>query len=205
MRTYAEWVASGKVWYPALPIVAMHTALTPLGGVIGVLGNRAHLLAVPPQDHCPYSATGAPAPNPYPYVCALDYSGPRWESLRDYWINAARHGYMPWVKYINDGISREYNFLRGDVTPNSDRDHCHTSIRSDWVHKSVPSGFVFVPPTGIALGARGMYVLVVQAVVGVNRDGEFGPVTDNAVRKFQMRYGLAVDGVFGPASWRTAA
>jgi peptidoglycan hydrolase-like protein with peptidoglycan-binding domain len=32
-------------------------------------------------------------------------------------------------------------------------------------------------------------------------DGDFGPRTEQAVRSFQQRHGLAVDGIVGPDTW----
>jgi len=39
------------------------------------------------------------------------------------------------------------------------------------------------------------------AVPAVSVDGNFGPLTENAVRVFQLYAGLAVDGVVGPMTW----
>lgn len=41
-------------------------------------------------------------------------------------------------------------------------------------------------------------VKAVQKALGIKADGEFGPVTDKAVRDFQAKNGLTVDGKVGP-------
>jgi len=46
--------------------------------------------------------------------------------------------------------------------------------------------------------ASGSSVKALQRALGVEADGQVGPVTRRAVRAFQRRNGLAVDGVAGP-------
>jgi peptidoglycan hydrolase-like protein with peptidoglycan-binding domain len=55
----------------------------------------------------------------------------------------------------------------------------------------------------VAQGATGDAVVDVQRLVGVTPDGQFGPVTDAAVRAYQSTVGITVDGVVGPVTWTT--
>lgn len=58
-------------------------------------------------------------------------------------------------------------------------------------------------------GAKGDSVKAMQHLIigaGINcgttgADGSFGPVTDKAVRRYQQKHGLTVDGSCGPATW----
>jgi len=50
----------------------------------------------------------------------------------------------------------------------------------------------------IRLHDRGPAVAVLQRALGVTADGDFGPITLHAVKAFQARHGLLVDGQVGP-------
>ena len=53
----------------------------------------------------------------------------------------------------------------------------------------------------LQLGSSGALVAQVQKVLGIPADGIFGLQTDAAVRRYQARAGLRVDGIVGPATW----
>src|SRR5918998_2958905 len=50
-------------------------------------------------------------------------------------------------------------------------------------------------------GSQGELVTHVQQALQVSADGIFGPETDTAVRQYQARSGLEIDGIVGPATW----
>ena len=51
-------------------------------------------------------------------------------------------------------------------------------------------------------GSTGANVRYLQAALGgLKVDGQFGPITDKAVRAFQAAQGLKVDGIVGPITW----
>lgn len=53
----------------------------------------------------------------------------------------------------------------------------------------------------ISKGSKGADVKYLQGKLGVRADGDFGPITDNAVRAFQSAKGLVVDGIVGQKTW----
>jgi peptidoglycan hydrolase-like protein with peptidoglycan-binding domain len=57
--------------------------------------------------------------------------------------------------------------------------------------------------SSLQVGASGSAVLALQRALGVAADGQFGPITLRAVRRYQRAHGLTVDGVAGPATLST--
>lgn len=53
----------------------------------------------------------------------------------------------------------------------------------------------------IKIGSRGDDVKLLQSLLHCIADGIFGPVTDEATRKFQAANNLTVDGICGPKTW----
>jgi uncharacterized protein (TIGR02594 family) len=68
-----------------------------------------------------------------------------------------------------------------------------------WPHEGGP-----VPPAErrtLQQGDSGADVVALQKTLGIPADGEFGPMTDAAVKSFQAATGLVPDGVVGPVTW----
>jgi peptidoglycan hydrolase-like protein with peptidoglycan-binding domain len=57
----------------------------------------------------------------------------------------------------------------------------------------------------VKLGSTGESVKYVQTILGLKVDGQFGPITDKAVRAFQASNGLVVDGIVGPITYAALA
>lgn len=50
-------------------------------------------------------------------------------------------------------------------------------------------------------GSVGPDVAILQKLLGVDDDGEFGPITEAAVISFQVAHGLVADGIVGYKTW----
>jgi peptidoglycan hydrolase-like protein with peptidoglycan-binding domain len=53
-------------------------------------------------------------------------------------------------------------------------------------------------------GSTGQAVVHWQKIVGATADGDFGPVTTEATRRFQQANGIGVDGIVGHDTYARA-
>ena len=68
------------------------------------------------------------------------------------------------------------------------------------------------PGSFLSLGSKGEYVTILQTwlsaladtytdIPKITPDGNFGPLTDEAVRAFQRRFGITPNGIVGAVTW----
>lgn len=147
-QAFTDWVKQGRPFRLALPVIAYRDALRAAGwpgASVGTIGDYDHLTAEVPQDHTPFSVTGWPDPNPYPFVLALDAGhlpdqGHDMGPVASAWLADAKAGRTPWVKYIN-WRGQQYDVRRDwAARPISGHyDHAHVSFRTDWYDKGIGS------------------------------------------------------------------
>jgi N-acetylmuramoyl-L-alanine amidase len=53
----------------------------------------------------------------------------------------------------------------------------------------------------LRLGSKGKQVIELQKILKLKADGDFGQITDKAVREFQKKNNIKVDGLVGPKTW----
>ena len=58
------------------------------------------------------------------------------------------------------------------------------------------------PGTPVGLGTKGPSAALVQAIIGVKADGNFGPKVVEALKAWQTANGLTADGSVGPVTWK---
>jgi hypothetical protein len=152
-QAYYNWVKAGRPWNVAQPIADLVKAVRAHGYESGSIGDESHLQAATPEDHCPFSATGWPLPNPYPWLHACDImppSRPGTPSLvvLGKWLFDRKQAGDPrlaWLKYMNwtdaAGACWHDSWKPGHVRVSStDRGHIHLSGRTDYTHSTVAAG-----------------------------------------------------------------
>ena len=58
------------------------------------------------------------------------------------------------------------------------------------------------PPATLRKGSTGMDVRKLQAALHIFTDGQFGDMTEMALKNFQKEHGLVEDGIAGPQVWK---
>jgi peptidoglycan hydrolase-like protein with peptidoglycan-binding domain len=75
-------------------------------------------------------------------------------------------------------------------------------VAANWIGNRPGTGYTPGPgvggPTTLGLGSEGSAVARLQRILGVTPTGYYGPGTQSAVRNYQLRNGLRVDGIAGP-------
>lgn len=98
--------------------------------------------------------------------------------------NLRAKNWRPFVRFYNgDGQVEEYTAKIAEAY-------------EKWAAPSISSILPFLPY--MSKGAKGGDVAKLQVKLGLTVDGDFGPMTEAAVKSFQEANGLEVDGVVGP-------
>lgn len=110
----------------------------------------------------------------------------------------------PWRKY--NGVNPHDHHVHISVNPDvpalfdDPRDWDIGLGKAPLVTRVVEAVKQAVTPTATILkvGSKGAAVKELQTLLGIAADGDFGPLTEKAVRAFQQQAGLVVDGLAGP-------
>lgn len=146
MSLLSKWRADGSPWKLAQPVADLVGVLRRYGYQVGTIGDAHHLGDPTPEDHTPYSGSGWPKPNPYPWVHAADVmpppTGRGLPTLAQLGaqIRADRQAAVPgiaWLKYMN-WTTGEGQCVHDSWKPSyrrassGDRGHIHLSARTDF-------------------------------------------------------------------------
>lgn len=180
----------------------------------GWIGDAAH--AARASDH---------NPNKEGVVCALDITHDPIHGLdASKLAEEIRLSGDPRVNYVisNGRIANSGKAWRTYTGANAHTKHCHISVHQkaalyDDAKPWKIDGAVTAPQTGVPVvvpqvrpllkkGSKGDYVRLLQEWLnahgyGLKVDGDFGKLTDAAVRAFQKAKGLVVDGLVGSKTW----
>lgn len=95
--------------------------------------------------------------------------------------------------HTDPGSSFPYDVLLGAA-----REHVHDITKPVVVHNPYPLPRFDSTHHPFSTGATGDKVRFVQWALGISVDGSFGPITLAAVKAFQRKHNLRVDGIVGP-------
>lgn len=176
----------------------------------GAIGDEAH--ASRSSDHNPWVRDGAMG-----VVTAIDVTH---DPVRG--VNAGalaetlRASGDPRIKYIisNRRIANSGQPWRAYSGANPHDKHFHVSVRPEKSrYDSIapwnlgaeispdPSAVPVIAKPLLKRGSEGEAVARLQTLLRIVADGQFGPSTENAVKIFQKKRGLVVDGKVGPYTW----
>lgn len=222
MSRLSDWRRDGSPWHLAQPLVDLTSVLRRYGYVVGTLGDIHHLGDPTPEDHTPFSGSGWPLPNPYPWVHAVDVMPPPAGKglptlarlgAQLYKDRLADVPGIGWLKYMNwtpagSGCVHDQWKPSHVRLPSGDVGHIHLSARTDWTHRHAEydpvarlRGTQKVPPAAPA--SSGPAVPPFSRQLRYTRGAPM--MRGNDVRTWQARmrargWRLDVDGVYGPAS-----
>lgn len=180
----------------------------------GTIGDKAHQAKGDQSDHNPHVKQESLG-----IVTALDIThdpasgfdaGAFAESLRK--SKDRRIKYVIFNGRIFSSTQSPWVWRNRNKGPGDHSEHVHISVvaRPELYDDTSPWSFDLSeaepakPGTSrpkLRLGDSGPAVVDLQNLLGITADGEFGPLTDQAVRAFQASRNLLVDGIVGSHTW----
>lgn len=115
-----------------------------------------------------------------------------------------------WGFYLqgSDPKSKEFElwhwqYALGDALPNGSAAPTSAAAPAAAPAAAAGGGMKFdYPGAPIKLGSKGPGAALVQAIIGANADGDFGPKSVASLKAWQTANGLTADGSVGPITWK---
>lgn len=131
------------------------------------------------------------------------WNGKSWKSYRNPETWTTYTGAVPHTDHIHfsfgwDGACKRTSWWTGKALTATSTTKCGTS---NGPLVSVETEFTQYKDTLLKLGSAGDAVVLAQQNLGVGADGEFGPITRNAVLAFQKKWKLDVTGRVNRGVW----
>lgn len=133
-------------------------------------------------------------------------------------VDAYQRGVAAILKHVGRGVEccaghREWALPQGrKPDPTLDMDGFRSSVSSIMDGTAAPPTLIPAietaprgngpPRQTLRRGSSGDLVREVQKKLELKQDGDFGAITEAAVRRFQRRKGLVADGIVGPKAWK---